>query len=144
MNENWSPWITYKYFSAERVKSPVLFPASSETSVSLILAWCWATGSDIDPTLSQHWYDISCFVVTCLSGSHQNIMKYYLKPLPWQHLWRISIHNAVSTRHWTNAGLLLAHRLRRWTSIKPALHHARHWCWFNDGVTLNYAGTNIL
>ena len=27
----------------------------------------------------------------------------------------------ANRRHWTNAGLMLAHRLRRWLNIKPAL-----------------------
>ena len=27
----------------------------------------------------------------------------------------------VMTRHWTNAGLMLAHRLQRWANINPTL-----------------------
>ena len=30
-------------------------------------------------------------------------------------------HTPASTRRSSNAGLMLAHRLRRWPSIKPAL-----------------------
>ena len=30
-------------------------------------------------------------------------------------------HSQKNTRRWPNAGPILAHRLRRWSSIKPAL-----------------------
>ena len=33
----------------------------------------------------------------------------------------ITLNNPANTRCWTDAGLMLAHRLRRWTNIKPAM-----------------------
>ena len=44
-----------------------------------------------------------------LYGSLKNNLELYLYYFP------------ANTTPWTNAGLMLAHRLRRWTNIKPAL-----------------------
>ena len=40
----------------------------------------------------------------------------------------IRIQTPASRRHWTNAGLMLVHRLRRWTNIKPALSQCLLFC----------------
>ena len=35
----------------------------------------------------------------------------------------------ANTRRWTSVGLMLAHRLRRWANLKPALFQCSRFCW---------------
>ena len=49
-------------------------------------------------------------------------------PLPWDRPPRSKMTSAFwctpsNIRSWTNAGLMLVHRLRRWSNINPALRH---------------------
>ena len=44
----------------------------------------------------------------------------------------VYIHIPANMSHWTNVGLMLGHRLRRWTNIKPTF-----WSFLSNHETLN-------
>ena len=62
--------------------------------------YCWPTIADADPTLTQHWVNVLCLLVVLLALYHP------------QH---IRVLGDI------NFGLMLGHRLLRWSSIKPTL-----------------------
>ena len=70
---------------------------------------CWAI---ISTTPSQHWF-----------GREQGLLLIGMDVIP------------ANTRHWTNAGLMLAQRLRRWSNIKTALVQ---WCLVFAGIVQKF------
>ena len=59
-------------------------------------------------------------IIVILWGKQLRQVAYYLLEIKTKRFSSGHIH-AANTRCWYNAGLLLAHRLRRWSNIKPAL-----------------------
>ena len=72
-----------------------------------MLAECWLSICYVGPILKQHWLNVSC----CLTRLYR-VTKHIMR----------SLRPVKSTRR-TNAGLMLGHRLRRWSKINPALIH---------------------
>ena len=77
--------------------SCLMFSMNPDTCGKPMLVWCWYTVCDAGLTLKQQHQLHAC--VCC--------------------------DYPGSARHWPTGDLMLAHRLRRWSSIKPAL--GQHW-----------------
>ena len=80
-----------------------------------------------DPCLWSQW-PLWVVTVTCVSG-HSDLWRSvssraFCVRLPFYiHCYTITRHaTPANTKHWTNVGSMLTHRLRRWSNIDPTLY----------------------
>ena len=89
--------------------------------VKPMLAYYKTTVCDAGSALNQHWSNISCLLDSSwVQGSLTAVVMYTTQ-------WVLRTRHVAApapvpakTRNWTNAFLMLSHRLRRWANIKTA------------------------
>ena len=91
-----------------------------------VLVQCWHIVCDDGPTLNQHMIN-----APCLLGEHSGAGWYSHKfrhtrlshaaLLVWDLIPKIGVHFQQSKRLWTNVGLMLVNRPRRWPNIGKTL-----------------------
>ena len=113
---------TSSFFSIFYIKQ--LFTLSTVVCryIESMLVQCWRRR----PTLNQNWINVSC-----LPSVYINDAVYHVYPVSvwcWADIvisWPTSKQHFVQlslwTRHWSSDGSMLAHRLRRWPNLDPAL-----------------------
>ena len=105
----WLLWPTYVIFLSYKytynniinMDKIIFVHASQRTPIHARLCFCWASAAGGGPTIAQHWLNALCLLWTD---------------------YRIKI--SADTRRWTcwsDVGLALVPRRRRWTNVKPTL-----------------------